>query len=101
MTACGARVAPAATAAVAATITAAIAATTATAAAPPGRKEVARRFGQAGHAGRVHDHLPLRSRAEALAAHFRFGPQCQVDHAALAAVHGVEAEGLARALHLL
>src|SRR5690242_6320594 len=73
----------------------------ATAATATRRKEIGRGRGEAGHAGGIDDYLALRTGAEALAADFRLTPESEVDDAALAAVHGVEAEGLPGALHLL
>src|SRR5215472_16808142 len=71
------------------------------AAARAARWKLARRLGQTRHAGRVDYYLPLRPGAQALATHRFFAPQGQVDHAPLAAVHGVESERLAGTLHLL
>ena len=93
-----ASIAATAAASVAATATASIAAATAEAAARG--SEVAGRLGKARHSGRIDDHLPLRTRPEAFTADLRFVAQRQVDHAALAAVHRVEPERLARPLHL-
>src|SRR5712692_7136796 len=59
------------------------------------------RLGERLHIGRNHHYLADGSFAHALAAHFCFAAQRQVDDAALAAVHGAEVEGLAGLLHAL
>src|ERR1700722_17909408 len=59
-----------------------------------------RHFRQTRHTRRVHYHVASRTAARTLAAQRGLSAQCQVDHAALAAIHGVEAERSVRALHI-
>ena len=63
------------------------------------RFQAVRGLRKAGHAGGIDHHVPSRTGAAAFAAHRAFITQRKVDHAALAAVHGVETEMLAGALH--
>src|SRR5689334_16279368 len=59
------------------------------------------RLGQARHTGGIHHHLAAGSGSGALTAHGRLLAEREVDDAALAAVHGIEAEGDAGPLHFL
>ena len=65
------------------------------------RKSRLRRIRQTCHPRRIHHDMPISARAARLAAQIGFIPQRQVDHAAFAAVHRIEAERVPRALHLL
>src|SRR5947208_3267236 len=58
-----------------------------------------RLFRQTGHSRRINDHLAESAVPAALAAHFGLVAQSQVNHTALAAIHGIETEGNTRALH--
>src|SRR5438128_11007963 len=58
-----------------------------------------RLFRQTGHSRRINDHLAESAVPAALAAHFGLIAQSQMNHAALAAIHGIEPAGSARALH--
>ena len=58
-------------------------------------------FGQARHGRGIDDHVPLRTPAQAFAAHSRVVAQRDMNHAALAAVHGIELEILSRAVDFL
>src|SRR6516225_6704367 len=68
--------------------------------AAPLRREIPRRFGQAGHPRRIDHHLPRGPGSEALAPHLGFAAQRHVDDSALAAVHRVETERLPGPLYL-
>jgi len=59
------------------------------------------RFGQRWHTGRVNDHPALRTRAKAFAAYVVLVSQRNVNDAALAAVHRVEAEWRSGPLDLI
>src|SRR6266850_6315596 len=58
-----------------------------------------RLFRQTGHSSRINNNLAESAVPAALAAHFGLVAQSQMNHAALAAIHGIEPEGSARALH--
>src|SRR5439155_22402127 len=58
-----------------------------------------RLFRQTGHSNRINNNLAESAVPAALAAHFGLVAQSQMNHAALAAIHGIEPEGSARALH--